>query len=111
MPRPAPVTMATFPETMLGINEALSIHRPSCPGHDEGVDPLTSPHLARDVTDHAQLGPLFVFGEDIAFLGGGEAALWRQAELVEIGELGGFLNAAFDGVLCFELAALRRHQA
>src|SRR5579863_2084975 len=92
MPRPAPVTMATFPATMLGI----------C---------LIPPYFARDFADHAQLGPLLVRGEDIAFLGRGEAALRRQTELVEVGEFGGLLDATLDRVLAFERAGFGRYQA
>src|SRR5208282_4780226 len=66
MPRPAPVTMATLPATIFGMR-------------------LVPPDLSGDLPDHAQLGPFFVLGQYIAFLGRGEAALRRQAELVEIG--------------------------
>src|SRR5579862_2901593 len=92
MPRPAPVTMATFPATIFGIY-------------------LSSPHLARDLADHAQLGPFLVLGQDIAFLGRGEAALRRQTKLIEVGEFAGFVDAAFDRVLGFQRAGLCRHQA
>ena len=34
-----------------------------------------APDAASDVCDQAQLGPLLFFGEEIAFHGGGEAAL------------------------------------
>src|ERR1700692_3490046 len=92
MPRAAPVTMATLPATMFAIG-------------------LFPPHLLGDLADHPQLRPLFLFGESIPFLGRGEAALRRQAKFLEIGELGGFLNAALDGVLGFQGAGLGRHQA
>src|ERR1700680_4606016 len=92
MPRAAPVTMATLPATMFAIG-------------------LFPPHLLRDFADHPQLGPLVLFGKSIPFLGRGEAALRRQTELLEIGEFGGFLDAPLDGVLGFQGAGLRRHQA
>src|ERR1700722_3220243 len=91
MPRPAPVTTATLPATMFGMR-------------------LIPPDLARDFADQAQLRPFLILGEDIAFLGRGEAALRRQTKLLEIGEFGGLRDAALDRVLGFERAALGRHQ-
>src|SRR3984957_7001492 len=92
MPRPAPVTMATLPATILGIR-------------------LVSPDLSGDLPDHAQLGPFFVLGQYIAFLGRGEAALRRETKLVEFGELGCFRDAALERVFGFERAGLGRDQA
>ena len=46
-----------------------------------------SPDFVGDFDDHAQLRPLLVLGQRVALLGRGEAALRRQAELVEIDEL------------------------
>src|SRR6202035_1332737 len=92
MPRAAPVTMATLPATMFAIG-------------------LFPPHVLRDLADHLELRPLFLFGESIPFLGRGEAALRRQAKLLDIGEFCGFLDAALDGVLGFQTAGLGRHQA
>src|SRR3984885_9412554 len=92
MPRPAPVTMATLPATTPGIR-------------------LISPDLARHFADHRQLGPFVVLGESIAFLGRSEAALRGQTKPVEIGEPGGFFEAALDRVLGFERAAFGRDQA
>ena len=37
----------------------------------------SSPHFVGDLDDHRQLRPLLVFGQDIAFLARGEAALRR----------------------------------
>ena len=54
----------------------------------------SAPDFLGKLHDHAQLRPLFVLGEDIAFLGGGEAALRRPAEPVEIGEFGCLVDAA-----------------
>src|SRR5271155_3782817 len=92
MPRPAPVTMATLPATILGIR-------------------LVSPDLSGDLPDHPQLGPFFVLGQYVALLGRGEAALRRQAKLVQIGEFGRFLDAALERVLGFERTGLGRDQA
>src|SRR5580704_7878171 len=92
MPRAAPVTMATLPATISDIRSVPT-------------------HFARDLADHAQLRPLFSFSERIPFLGRGEAALRRQAEPVEIGEFGGFLDAALDRILGFECPGLGCHQA
>src|SRR5262249_61659358 len=70
-----------------------------------------SPHLIRDLHDEPQLRPLFVVGENIAFFGRGEAALRRQAKLIEVDEFGGLIYAAFDVVLAFKGAALARYEA
>src|SRR5215471_198946 len=43
----------------------------------------TTPHLLGNLHDHPQFGPLFVLGEDVAFFGRGEAALRRQAQLIQ----------------------------
>ncbi len=97
IPRAAPVTMATFPATMFGI--ALTLTSIIRPDRSAAGRMTLAPDFARDLADHAQLRPLLVLGEHIAFLGRGEAALRRQAKLIEIGELGGFLDAALDRVL------------
>src|SRR4051812_13537339 len=65
----------------------------------------------RDLDDLAELRPLRVFGQDIAFLGRSEAALRRQAELVEGREFAGFVDPPLDFVLLLERAALRGDQA
>src|SRR5712691_2608370 len=71
----------------------------------------SSPHLVGEGDDHAQLRPLLVLGEDIAFLGRGEAALGREAELLERRELGRLLDPALDVVLLLERAALGGDEA
>src|SRR5579862_3022905 len=91
MPRAAPVTMATFPATIPGIR-------------------LVPPHFARDVDNHPQLGPLLLLGEIIAFLGRSEAALRRQAELVERDVLRRLIDPPLESILGFECAGLGRHQ-
>src|SRR3954463_15905853 len=45
------------------------------------------PNFLRHLHDLGELCPLLVLGEHVALLGRGEAALWRQAELVEVGVL------------------------
>src|SRR5262245_9364261 len=100
IPRPAPVTMATLPATMPVIS--VSPQRIAYS--------LLSPHLVRHLHDHPQLRPLLVLGERVAFLARGEAALRREAELIEIDVLARLLDAPLDPVLGFELAGLRRHQ-
>ena len=42
-----------------------------------------APHFIGDFDDKTKLRPLLVFGQHIAFLGRGEAALRGQAELIE----------------------------
>src|SRR5262245_372905 len=72
---------------------------------------LLSPHLPGELADHAKLRPLLVLGENVALLGRSEAALRRQAELLERREFGGFLDATLYVVLLLQGAALRRDQA
>src|SRR6516164_1454420 len=64
------------------------------------------PDLVGEFDDHAQFRPLLLLGQDVAFLGRGEAALRRQAELFGRSEFARFLDAAFDVVLLLERAAL-----
>ena len=61
--------------------------------------------------DECDLGPLLVFGELVAFLGGGEAALGGQAQAVERNVLGGFLDAGLDGVRILKVGLLGGDQA
>src|SRR5262249_28445270 len=72
---------------------------------------VLSPHLVRQFNDHAKLRPLLVFGQNVAFCGRGEAALRRQAELIERDELRGFFDALRDVRARLEAARLRRYQA
>src|SRR5215831_15750667 len=82
-------------------------------GDDSRDDPTerSPPNLICDFHDHRELGPLLVLGEHIALLSGSEAALWRKAQLIDVGEFRGRLDAALDLVLRFELPALGGHQA
>src|SRR2546429_1170800 len=72
---------------------------------------LLSPHLLGDLDDHAQLLPLLLLGEHVAALGGGETALRRERELLEVDEFRRLVDAALDRVLAFELAGLRGDEA
>src|SRR2546429_4674997 len=72
---------------------------------------LLSPHLLGDLDDHAQLLPLLLLGEHVAVLGGGETALRRERELLEVDEFRRLVDAALDRVLAFELAGLRGDEA
>ena len=76
----------------------------------QGAAPLP-PHLMRDLDDLAELRPLRLLGEDVALLGGGEAALRGEAELVERREFGRLVDAALDVVFPLERPGLRGDQA
>ena len=70
------------------------------------------PHTSSAIsTIIAQLRPLLVLGQRIAFLGRGEAALRRKAELIERRELRRLVDAAQDRVAAFELSGLRGDEA
>ena len=64
---------------------------------------LFSPDFICVVADESDFGPLFFFGEGVAFFGGGEAALGAQAELVFGDVLGGFFYACLDVFKFLEL--------
>src|SRR5690349_8538067 len=71
----------------------------------------TAPYLVRQFDDYAQLGPLFIFRQNISLLGRGKAALRRQAKLIKRDKFRRFINAAFDVVFRLEPAALRCNEA
>src|ERR1700682_4131393 len=79
-PRPAPVTIATFPDTIPGIVFRSPI---AFPGGPRPTGPTLFPHLGGQLHDHRQLRPLLVLGQGVALLGRGEAALAGNAELVK----------------------------
>lgn len=65
------------------------------------------PKLRSAISAHqANLRPLLIFGHDIAFFSGGEAALGREAKLIERHIFRRFFNAGFDGVLVFKFREL-----
>src|SRR5690349_11730490 len=56
----------------------------------------SAPHLLRRLHDQAELGELLLFGERVAFHRGGEAALRRQAQLVEVDVLRCLVDAPLE---------------
>src|SRR5215831_293769 len=66
----------------------------------------SAPHLAGDLDDHLEFGPLLLLGENVALLGGGKAALGRQAQLLERSEFRRLVEPPLDGVLLLQRAAL-----
>jgi len=72
---------------------------------------LFAPHFFGDFADKFQLAPLLVFGEHVAFFGGGEAALGAEAKLVDVHVLGGFSDAVDDVLLVFQFACFAGYQA
>src|SRR4029077_8316996 len=80
---------------------------PACAGRHRVPPMPSSPDLVGDLHDPPELRPLLVLGQDIALLGGGEAALRREAELIEVDVPCGLVDAALELVLGFERPALR----
>ena len=66
------------------------------------MSPQTSSAISRTRRTFA----LLLFSHDIAFLSGGEAALGREAKLIERHIFRRFFNTSFDGVLVFEFREL-----
>src|SRR3954447_18608359 len=81
------------------------------PGHVSNRQVGLAPDLGGGLDDQAQLRDLLVVGERVALDRRGEAALRRQAELVERHERGRLLDPPHELVLRLELAALRRDEA
>src|SRR5436190_11920975 len=71
----------------------------------------SAPYLARGLDDQGKLGKLLVFRQQISLQGRGEAALRRQAELVEIHVFRGGIDAALEVVLALQLPALAGDEA
>src|SRR5215472_17512525 len=65
------------------------------------------PHFLGNLHDHAQLRPLLLLGQDVAFLGRGEAALRGEAQLIDGHIFCRFVDPALDRVFALERAALR----
>src|SRR5215475_2949935 len=74
------------------------------------TDVSLPPNLICNFHNHRELRPLLVFSEHIALLGGGEAALRREAKLIDVGEFSSRFDPALDLVLGFELPALGGHE-
>src|SRR3954471_2864487 len=70
------------------------------------VGRVLAPDLGRKRDDQAQLGELIRFGQEIAGLGAGEAALRAESELVERQMALRLLESALEFVLRFEIRAL-----
>src|SRR5882757_9362836 len=85
---PAPIMMAS----RVGVTKSLPRRRAAMEKR------LLSPHLVGDVDREAELGRLLFLGQDVGFLGRGEAAVRRDRELVEGRELGGLFETTFDVV-------------
>src|SRR5450756_9043 len=62
----------------------------------------SAPNLVGELNNHPQLGPLLVLGQHVAFFGGSEAALGRQAQLIERDIFGCLLDALLDVVARLE---------
>src|SRR5579884_2693912 len=65
-----------------------------------------APDLGGDLDDQLELGLLLVDREVVALLGGGEAALPRDPELVDVDVARGLLDPALEQVLVLELGLL-----
>src|SRR6267142_2850181 len=97
---PAPIMMAS----RVGVTKSLTRRAPM-------EKRLLPPHLVRDFDREAELGPLLLLGQDVAFLGRSKAALRRDRELVERRDPGGLFETTLDVVLLLQFAELRRNDA
>src|SRR5262245_30256575 len=69
-----------------------------------------TPDLLRQLDDHPQFRPLFIFRQHIAFFGRREPALRREAKLIERNVSGRFIDPALDIVFRLEPARFRSHE-
>src|SRR5438552_15330845 len=69
------------------------------------------PDLPRDVDDQAQLRPLLLFADLVAFDRAGEAALRAQTHVLQRHELRRLLDARHEAFAGFQRAHFRRHQS
>src|SRR5258707_2608956 len=69
------------------------------------------PNLVRNLNNLAHLRPLLLLGQNVAFLGRGEAALRAQRQLLQRRELRRLADAALDRILALQPAALRPDDA
>src|SRR6266536_5556545 len=96
----------------LAANTPHTARMPRDSARNQGAEPRPSaPDLLGGLDDAAELGDLLVVGEQVALDRGGEAALRRQAELLQGHEAAGLVDAPLQLVLGFELAALGGDQA
>src|SRR5207244_7551429 len=70
-----------------------------------------APYLARDVDAELELRLLLLDGEVVAVVRAREAALRREAHVLERRILRGFVDAALEKLLALELGELGAHQA
>src|SRR5262249_60402040 len=77
--------------------------------YGEGV--INYPSPPRQSPRSSAFGPLFVLGEDVAFFGRGEAALRRQAQLIQRDIFNRFVDALLDVAFVLKRAGLRRDQS
>src|SRR5690606_7452876 len=70
-----------------------------------------SPDRAGDLDDALELAPLLFLGERVAVVRAREAALRRQAQVLERDEARGLLDPALEHVLRLEFAGLRGDEA
>src|SRR5579875_1985185 len=83
----------------------------SLPGGVGGSKPAASaPDLSGYLDDQRELGELLATGQVVALDRRGEAALRREAQLLERHVLRGLVDASFQVVLRFELRRFRRHE-
>src|SRR5579862_4756395 len=74
---------------------------PQRPSSEPGV--RLPPDLVGHLDDQPQLLGLLLASERVALHGGGEAALRRETELVDVEEAGGLVDPAPEQVAVFEL--------
>src|SRR5215469_1142522 len=112
-PRPGPARSGGSPAQGAAIAggrhwHAVTVTR-QAPGGPLGF--LSAPDVPGDLDDQFELGDLLVVAQHVPLDGGGEAALRRQAQLVERHELRRLIDAALEHVRVFQLAPLGGHQA
>src|SRR5262249_23407716 len=76
-----------------------------------GMGGRAPPHAAAGFRDEAQLGPLLVLGEEVAFHRGGEAALGAEREVLQGDVAGRRLDPPRERVAALELRPLAAHEA
>src|SRR5690242_2451086 len=107
------MTLAPYTQAIERIASAPITASVLATGAARGSRPIVSalaPDLVRKLDDQAQLRPLLVLRQDVALDGRREAALRREAELVDRRMLGRCLDTALDLVLRLELSVLRRDE-
>src|SRR5262245_4673243 len=70
-----------------------------------------APYLLGDLDDHREFGPLLFLGQNISLLGGGEAALGREAQLVERSVFPRLIDPPLDVVSPLQRATLGGDEA